>query len=544
MKKLALLVLCAGVIAGCPSDPGPADTGGTDTGGVDTGGVDGGGVDGGGVDGGGVDGGGTDAGPPTCGDRAITPPETCDDGNTMAGDGCDGSCQIEASSSCGNGMVERAMGEECDDGNTTAGDGCSATCRVEVTASCGNGMLEPGMGEECDDGNTTNGDGCNATCQLETVGAFCGDSMMDPGERCDDGNLTNGDACNPTCNFTNTTTLFAGSPGMAGSTDGVGTAARLGAIGATGMCGANGGMAADNTYVYYGDTNNHVLRRIEVATATVTTIAGTGAMGLTDNATGLMATFQSFEAVTTDGATVWVADSCRIRAISLAPPHAVTTVAGGACVPMAMAATIADGVGTAATWSDLRGLTYYRGRVYSVDANAAVLRSFDPVSGMVTTLAGVAGMTGSMDGVGAAARFVSPRYMASDNSGMLYVADTNGAEIRAFNAVTNEVTSFAGDGTSGIVDGVGTAARIGRPRGMTSDGTSIYWVEFNAHLIRQGVLATQSVTTMIGTAMMAGYTEGVGSAARIASPFGITYHYPSRSLFWLDGGNCVIRRVQ
>jgi cysteine-rich repeat protein len=480
-----------------------------------------------------------------CGDRAITPPETCDDGNTTAGDGCDGSCQIEPSSSCGDRVVDRAMGEECDDGNTTAGDGCSATCRVEVTASCGNGALEPALGEECDDGNTTNGDGCSATCQLETVGAFCGDSMMDPGERCDDGNVAGGDACSPTCNFTNTTTLFVGAPGVAGSTDGPGAMARLGAINSmTGMCGANGSLVADNTYVYFADSNNNVLRRIEVATSVVTTIAGNGTTALTDNANGLMAAFQNFEGLATDGVTAWVGDSCRIRAISLTPPHAVTTVAGGPCVPSAMAATIADGVGTAATWSDLRGLTYYRGLVYSVDANAAVLRSYDPVSGTVTTLAGTAGATGFMDGIGGAARFVSPRYIASDNSGMLYIADTNGARVRAYNTVTTEVTTFAGTGTAGIVDGIGTAAQIGRPRGMTSDGTSIYWVEFNAHLIRQGVLATQSVTTMIGTATMAGYTEGVGSAARIASPFGITYHYPSRSLFWLDGGNCVIRRVQ
>ena len=535
MKRLSFVVLCAGVIAGCPSDPMPTDPGG----------VDGGSFDGGGFDGGGFDGGGTDAGMAVCGDRAITAPETCDDGNTTAGDGCDASCQNELSTSCGNRVVDRAMGEECDDGNTTSGDGCSSTCRVEVTAACGNGMLEPGVGEECDDGNTTNGDGCSATCQFETVGAFCGDSMMDPGERCDDGNVAGGDMCSPTCNFTNTTTLFVGAPGVAGNVDGPGTTARLGVLNPMGVCGANGGLAADNTYLYFGDTNHHTLRRIEVATGNVTTIAGTGTAGLTDNAMGLMATFESFGAVTTDGVTVWVADNCRIRAISLTPPHAVTTVAGGACVPMGSAGTIADGVGTAATWSDLRGLTYYRGRVYSVDANAAVLRSFDPVSGTVTTLAGVAGMTGSADGVGGAARFISPRYIASDNSGMLYIADTNGAEIRGFNTVTNEVTSFAGDGMSGIVDGIGTAARIGRPRGMTSDGTSIYWAEFNAHLIRQGVLATQSVTTMLGSSGMAGYMEATtGSAARLNNPWSITYHYPSRSLFWLDGGNCVIRRVQ
>ena len=61
---------------------------------------------------------------------------------------------------CGNGVVD--PGEQCDDGNSVAGDGCSPTCRLEV---CGNRILDPG--EQCDDGNTVAGDGCSPTCRLE-----------------------------------------------------------------------------------------------------------------------------------------------------------------------------------------------------------------------------------------------------------------------------------------------------------------------------------------------------------------------------------------
>jgi len=86
--------------------------------------------------------------------------EQCDDGNTVSGDGCSSSCQLEAAV-CGNGKVE--TGEECDDGNTTSDDGCSSTCKKE--SKCGNGMVE--TGEQCDDGNTVAGDGCSATCQVE-----------------------------------------------------------------------------------------------------------------------------------------------------------------------------------------------------------------------------------------------------------------------------------------------------------------------------------------------------------------------------------------
>jgi hypothetical protein len=146
--------------------------------------------------------------------------------------------------------------------------------------------------------------------------------------------------------------------------------------------------------------------------------------------------------------------------------------------------------------------------------------------------------------------------MTSDNSGNLFIADTNGNTMRQYNTVTGEVTTFAGTGGCGYVDGTGGLSAVHRPRGMTSDGTSIYWVEFNAHTIRQGIVATQEVSTLIGAPpacaitcscggpTAGGYAEGIGSAAQMANPFSLTYHFPSRSLFFVDGGNAVIRRIQ
>ncbi len=173
-----------------------------------------------------------------CGNGVLEAGEMCDDGNSVPGDGCSGTCQIEASYSCpnvgqpcvyslqrvcGDGKVEGD--EACDDGNTTSGDGCSSTCEVEQgyscgadgtcmpthTAACGDGMVN--AGEQCDDGNTTAGDGCSPTCKIEqgwtcpTPGKpcqtleYCGDGVVqtDNGEQCDDGNLTPGDGCSASC---------------------------------------------------------------------------------------------------------------------------------------------------------------------------------------------------------------------------------------------------------------------------------------------------------------------------------------------------------
>ena len=103
-----------------------------------------------------------------CGDTVISPGETCDDGNSMAGDGCDVFCGEEpgwscigmpsmCTMNCGNGAFEPMFGEECDDGNILDGDGCDSSCNIDIT--CGNGTLDPG--EQCDNGAGGPGDGCD-----------------------------------------------------------------------------------------------------------------------------------------------------------------------------------------------------------------------------------------------------------------------------------------------------------------------------------------------------------------------------------------------
>jgi len=104
-----------------------------------------------------------------CGDGTVDSGEDCDDGNTVDGDGCSATCNIEPPIApvCGNNLVE--SGEQCDDGNTVNADGCSSTCQNEQALDpvCGNGTVE--SGEECDDGNTIDDDGCSSTCQEEVL---------------------------------------------------------------------------------------------------------------------------------------------------------------------------------------------------------------------------------------------------------------------------------------------------------------------------------------------------------------------------------------
>jgi cysteine-rich repeat protein len=473
--------------------------------------------------------------------------------DAAAGQGASGGLDAAAGSEPSDGSVEsaRAPGDvDAADGGSAGAAGSMAGAAGSSAAGggaagsvsdaglipvCGDGALDVAEGEQCDDANTEAGDGCDPKCQFESVGAACGDGIVEPAEACDDANLANGDGCNPTCSLKNTTSLFVGSPGISGWKDDKGAAARIG---------ASGLLAADNNVLWLADGSNFMIRSIDIATATVTTIAGNGAQGYRDHPTGNQAQFGWIGSMGTDGRTLWIADARRIRTVDTAPPYAVATVAGSGNQ------AVTDGIGLAAEFDDPRGLTWYDHQIYLLDAAAAVLRRFDPKTGQVVTLAGSAYQLGNNDGVGHNARFQSPRAMVSDNKGTLFIADTNGGKIRAYYVATNTVGTFAGSGAPGYADGVGTGALIHRPRGITTDGTSLYWAEFSQQTIRQGVQATASVSTLIGkhcggaSSCPGGYAEGVGVAALINGPFSIAYHPPSRSLFVSDSGNYVIRRVQ
>lgn len=67
--------------------------------------------------------------PAGCGNGELEPEERCDDGNTVAGDGCAADCL--SNETCGDGFVDRNRGEECDDGNSRGRDGCTAACTQE-----------------------------------------------------------------------------------------------------------------------------------------------------------------------------------------------------------------------------------------------------------------------------------------------------------------------------------------------------------------------------------------------------------------------------
>lgn len=139
--------------------------------------------------------------------------------------------------------------------------------------------------------------------------------------------------------------------------------------------------------------------------------------------------------------------------------------------------------------------------------------------GTVTTLAGTAGVTGSADGTGTAAKFSQPHDLVSDGTN-LYIADHTNYTVRKMVISTGEVTTLAGlAGSIGGADGIGSLARFGGVVGMTLMGLDLYAVDANRNTIRKINISTGQVITIAGTDGVANSSDGYGTSA--------SFHYPT-----------------
>ena len=133
--------------------------------------------------------------PPNCGDGVVQADEQCDDGNTIAGDGCSEACAVESGNpSCGDGILE--TGEQCDDGNVVGHDGCSATCETEPSdVPCTPNSYRCGPGGDVEVCNNAGSAWLFVnSCAIGCSGGVCTDPTCAPGAtRC------HGDAVE-TCN--------------------------------------------------------------------------------------------------------------------------------------------------------------------------------------------------------------------------------------------------------------------------------------------------------------------------------------------------------
>jgi len=317
------------------------------------------------------------------------------------------------------------------------------------------------------------------------------------------------------------TSTFAGSPGQSGFLDGLGQAARFS---------APGGIAIDvagNLYV----TDRSTLRKISPAGA-VTTLAGTTDFGSTDGL-GTIARFRQLSSVAVDAAgNVYVTDWVFHTVRKITAAGLVTTLAGLAEQPGS-----ADGTGSAARFSWPQGIGVdAEGNVYVADAGNFTVRKITP-AGLVTTLAGMAGSSGSTEGLGDVARFSNLAGLALDAVGTIYVSAGGIRKITP----AGLVSTLAG-GTWGSADGQGSAAAFNGSQGLAVDTDGNVYVADNLNYTIRKITPTGLVSTLAGRAGKSGSTDGLGSAAAFYSPLGVAVDAAGNT-YVADTGSSAIRKI-
>ncbi len=202
----------------------------------------------------------------------------------------------------------------------------------------------------------------------------------------------------------------------------------------------------------------------------------------------------------------------------------------------------ADGVSSEARFVYPIGIaTDAADNVYVADKVSNTIRKITPM-GEVTTFAGAAGNAGHADGMGANASFSGPVAAATDSAGNIYVADYGNSTIRKVTP-TGDVTTLAGSaGESGEVDGVGAAARFTTPYSIATDREgNIFVAEISSHVIRK-ITPAGVVTTLAGKAGEAGHADGIGTNATFSSPHGVAADYQG-NVYVADYGNDTIRKI-
>ena len=366
------------------------------------------------------------------------------------------------------------------------------------------------------------------------------------------------------------------------------------------------GIALDATgNLYVAHTSRHAIVKI-TASCVATTLAGspTELAGSTDGM-GNAARFSSPQGLTLDGAgNIYVADTRNNTIRKIATDNMVTTLAGTASNAGAI-----NGGGAAARFNNAgffgsnqpvyvansgvagtSGVAYaggvavdVAGNAYVADTGNNIIRKIT-VDGVVSTLAGVIGVSGKFDGAAATATFANPSGVTLDATGNVYVADAGNHRIRKISPV-GIVTTIAGadweiprtsggffpfpistgslpvalaiDGTGNIYvadPGVGALRKVAPsgtmtkftfesgvlPRAVVADAQGNVYATAGCAIVK--ISADGTVNPMVGTQALCGASDGVGAAARLKDPSGLALDLGG-NLYVADTGNHTIRKV-
>jgi DNA-binding beta-propeller fold protein YncE len=251
------------------------------------------------------------------------------------------------------------------------------------------------------------------------------------------------------------------------------------------------GVALQGDNLYVADTENHLIRKLDLKSKTVKTIAGTGKQAAFMD-TGGMGTFSPLNSpwdlayvegklyIAMAGAhQIWVMD----LETTVFQPFAGSGREG--CI---------DGLLDKSALAQPSGITASDSMLYFADSEVSAIRYVDMKENRVKTIVGQdLFVFGDVDGKGEKARLQHPLGVANYNN-LIYVADTYNHKIKVVNPVDNTCITFAGDGRPGFTDG--KEPRFYEPGGLSFANNKLYVADTNNHAIRVVDMKTKEVITL------------------------------------------------
>jgi len=316
------------------------------------------------------------------------------------------------------------------------------------------------------------------------------------------------------------------------------------------------GVTVDSSgNLFIADGGNYRIRRVDAARQTITTVVGTGGNCYPSTATcgdgGPATAAQVWPigvALDTSG-NLFIADSAntRIRRVDAAT-ETITTAAGGGTGGDGGLASNSILVGPYGVAVDSSGnLLISEDSSLILDNTNCRVRRVDAATQIITTLAGNGSHGFSGDGgLATSAQLNTPWGLSVDSSENLFIADSDNNRIRRRDAVTQVITTVAGNDTQGFSGdgGPATSAELHLPTGVALDSSeNLFIADWGNNRIRRVDAVTQVISTVAGNGSQ-GFSGdgGPATSAELCAPYGVAVD-SSGNLFIADYCNNCIRRV-
>jgi sugar lactone lactonase YvrE len=308
--------------------------------------------------------------------------------------------------------------------------------------------------------------------------------------------------------------------------------------------------------IFFTDTLNYRVRRIDASTNVITTVVGNGTVGDGGPATSALL-FAGGIAFDSSG-NAFVADvvNDRVRRVD-GVTSMISTVAGRDVESTPPPSGNGD-LATAAQTINPQGMAVDSlGDLFFAEDDSMSVRYVDASTGIINVFAGTGFFGFSGDGGPAtSAKLDMPKGIAADAAGNIYIADTTNNVIRRVDASTHIISTVAGNTSIlsggrpaagyGGDGGLATVAQLSGPRDVFVDaGDNLFISDTNNAVIRRVDAVTQIITTVAGNYSL-GYgfagDNGPATAAQLWQPQGLALD-AFGNLYFADSGNYRVRQV-